>query len=146
MFSSSWNRKLIEEEKNIAKIRRFVDEVFNAGHIDVLDEIAAIDWEDHSNRGLPEPGRNGWKKRTQALRETFPDIHMTVDDIFAHGDRVVIRYTVEGNEKRSDKEAKEWKHVRAPGITIARFKNGRIQENWNQFDELTMMRQLGNIV
>lgn len=125
------------EQENIRVVRRFVREVFNAGHVDVLDEIAAINWKDNGTRVPVEPGRDGWKKRTLATHQSFPDIHMTIDDIFAVKDKVVIRYTVEGTEKG--------KRFRASGITIARLKNGRFQENWNHFDELTMMRQLGKI-
>jgi predicted ester cyclase len=123
------------EQENIRVVRRFVREVFNAGRVDVLDEIAAVNWKDNSTR--TEPGRDGWKKRTLATHASYPDIHMTVDDIFAVKDKVVIRYTVEGTEKG--------KLYRASGITIARFKNGRFQENWNYFDELSMMKQLGKI-
>ncbi len=110
------------EQENIRVVRRFVREVFNAGRVEVLDEIAAANWKDNGTRAPSEPGRDGWKKRTLATHESFPDIHMTVDDIFAIKDKVVIRYTVEGTEKQ--------KHFRASGITIARLKNGRFQENW----------------
>ena len=68
---------------------------------------------------------------------------MTVDEIFAVKDKVVIRYTVKGTEKLTNN--KKGKRFRASGITIALLKNGRFQENWNHFDELTMMRQLGKI-
>jgi predicted ester cyclase len=131
------------ERENIRVVRRFVREVFNAGRVDVLDEIAAMNWKDNGNRAPAEPGRNGWKKRTLATHASFPDIHMTVDDIFGLKDKVVIRYTVEGSEKTTSN--KKGKRFRASGITIARLKNGRFQENWNHFDELMMMRQLGKI-
>jgi len=125
-------------ERNIAVVRRFVHEVFNTGNVDVLDEIAAVNWKDHRTQG-----REGWKKRTLALRESFPDIHMTIDDIFSVKNKVVIRYTVEGTESIDHK--RKGKHFRASGITIAQLRNGRFQENWNHFDELSMMRQLGKI-
>jgi predicted ester cyclase len=123
--------------RNISVVRRFVREVFNAGVVEVLDEIAAVNWRDARTRG-----REAWKKRTLALHESFPDVHMTIDDIFSAKDKVVIRYTVEATERVDQGKGK---HFRASGITIARLRNGRFQENWNYFDELSMMRQLGKI-
>jgi predicted ester cyclase len=134
----STNLDMKSTVRNIAVVRRFVDEVFNAGDVDVLDEIAAVNWKDHTTRG-----REGWKKRTLALHESFPDVHMTIDDIFSVKDKVVIRYTVEATEREDHK--RKGKHFRASGITIARLRNGRFQENWNYFDELSMMQQLGKI-
>ena len=44
------------EQENIRVVRRFVREVFNAGRVDVLDEIAAMNWKDNGTRAPQSQG------------------------------------------------------------------------------------------
>jgi steroid delta-isomerase-like uncharacterized protein len=133
----------VVEKNNLTVILRFVEEVFNNGNFETLDELASFDYKDHSGRPLPEPGREGWKKRTRALRESFPDIHMTIEDIFPSGDKVVVRYSIEGTHKGIFQGMPATgNRIKVSGINIARLKDGRIEENWNVLDEATMLRQL----
>ena len=80
------------------------------------------------------------------LRTTFPDIDVSVDDLIAEGDRVVIRWTGTGTHSG------EFMGVPATGVKISvtgiaidRIEGGKIVEHWEQFDTLGMMQQLGAI-
>lgn len=78
------------------------------------------------------------------LWKAFPDIHWTIKDMVAEGDRVAARFTVTGTQQG------EWngapasgRKFEAGGIFTARIENGRIVEEHEDADLLGMMQQLG---
>ena len=81
-------------EQNKALARQMVEEVFNQGRIDRVDDFLAPDFGEREELppGLPD-GREGVKQLTVMLRGAFPDLKATVDDVVAEGDKVVIRQT-----------------------------------------------------
>src|SRR5215212_7958599 len=104
-------------EDNVALVRRFVDEVWNRGNTQVIDELFAVNMVEHNNLGLEEfgedqgaviglyggvvtpievPGREGMRRRVLSLRDAFPDAQMTIDDIRAEGDLVDYRWSFSG--------------------------------------------------
>jgi steroid delta-isomerase-like uncharacterized protein len=131
-------------EENKAHARRFVDEVINGGNFALIDELTSPNLVDHS----PLPGVPATNEGTMAyfamLREAFPDLHTTVDDQIAEGDKVVQRTTTHGTMKgdfagmpASGKEA-TWQ-----AIHIIRFADGKTVEHWAVQDQLSMLQQLG---
>jgi steroid delta-isomerase-like uncharacterized protein len=131
-------------EANKASARRFVDEVVNRGNLALIDELLAPDLVDHAaSPGVP-PNREGAKTFFAMLRGAFPDLHVTIDDQIAEGDRVVLRTTTHGTMKGefagmppSGKSA-TWATVH-----ILRFANGKTVEHWAVDDRLSMLQQLG---
>jgi Predicted ester cyclase len=78
------------------------------------------------------------------LRGAFPDLHATVDDVIAEGDKVVQRTTAHGTMKGefagmppSGKSA-TWQQIH-----ILRFADGKEVEHWAVTDQLSMLQQLG---
>ncbi len=131
-------------EANQASARRFVDEVANRGNFAVIDELLAPDFVDRSAPpGIP-PTREGAKTFFAMMRGAFPDLHTTIDDVIAEGDKVVLRTTNHGAMKGefagmppSGKSA-TWASVH-----IVRFANGSQVEHWGVDDQLGMLQQLG---
>ncbi len=131
-------------EENKASGRRFVDEVLNRGNLAVIDELTGPNFVDHSlPPGVP-PGNEGFKAFVTMFRAAFPDLHYTIDDEIAEGDRVVQRSTGHGTMKgdfqgmpASGKEA-TWE-----AIHILRFADGKYVEHWAVTDTLSMLQQLG---
>jgi len=131
-------------EENKAHARRFVDEVLNRGNFALIDELTGPNFVDHT----PPPGvpatNEGAKAFFAMLRGAFPDLHTTVDDQIAEGDKVVQRTTTHGTMKgdfagmpASGKEA-TWQ-----AIHIIRFADGKTVEHWGVQDQLSMLQQLG---
>src|SRR5690349_24670638 len=83
-------------EENESLARRFYD-IFNSGDTPALDDVAAIDYIQHSI-GLP-PGREGVKLFMGMFHAAFPDAHLHVEDLFVAGDRVCGRWTVHGTQR-----------------------------------------------
>jgi steroid delta-isomerase-like uncharacterized protein len=89
----------LSAEENKGKTRRFMDEVFNKGNLAVADELLAPNLIDHNPFPGQPPGVEGLKQATVALRQAFPDLHVTVDEMLSDGDKVVIRSTMKGTHK-----------------------------------------------
>lgn len=133
-------------EENIAASRRFIDEAFNGGNFDVIDELTSDDFVDHDPL-VGDTDREGAKQSLAGYRGAFPDLQMTIEDIFAAGDKVVYRWTAEGtfeNEMMGLHPTGE-KGDPVRGISIDRFEGGKMVESWSQWDTLTFMRDIGAI-
>ena len=137
---------LTETNKTVS--RRFFDEVWNKGNLTVLDEILV---KDHVNSGpssisgLPN-GPEGSKQFVTAYRNAFPDVHFTIDDQIAEGDKVMTRWTAQGTHQGELAGLPATgKSSTVTGITVNRLVDGKIVESWGIFDEFGMMQQLGAI-
>jgi steroid delta-isomerase-like uncharacterized protein len=133
-----------ETDRNKAVIRRFVEEVQNHQDWEVYDELDDPDFVNLSAPpGMPTDRETG-KLFLQALAAAYPDISVTIDDMFAEGDRVVTRKTFTGTNSG------EFMGVPATGrrvtlqyVDIMRVRDGRIVDHWNVLDQLSWMTQLG---
>lgn len=132
-------------EQNKALIRRFCEEVWNKGNLDVMGEIFADDYVRHDLRpGSPPSGPEGQKRIAADFRGAFPDLRMNIDLMVAEDDMVVVRWTTEGtNTGQWGKVAPTGKHARFSGVNIFRIRNGKVVEIWNHRDDLGLMQQLG---
>jgi steroid delta-isomerase-like uncharacterized protein len=135
-----------ESEENKARSRRFFEEVWGKGNLAVIDELTASNFVNHNAPpGLP-PGLEGLKQFVVMYRAAFPDIQISIDDVIAEGDKVVIRWTARGtNTGPLFGMPATGKAATVTGITIERKVDGKSVEGWNNFDQLGMLQQLGVI-
>jgi steroid delta-isomerase-like uncharacterized protein len=111
---------------------------------DVLDEVYASDlvWHepDQDVRGAEEA-----KRFVEMYKTAFPDLHATVEDAIAEGDEVVTRWTIRGTHQGEVEEfgPPTGRRVEIEGITIHRIEDGKIAEEWERYDNLGVMQQLG---
>ena len=135
-------------ETNKTLSRRFFEEVFGKGKLNVLDELIA---KDHVNSGpatLPglPAGPDGTKQLVTVYRNAFPDLHFTIDEQIAEGDKVVTRWSAQGTHKGELAGIPATgKSSTVTGVTVDRIANGKIAETWGIFDQFGMMQQLGVI-
>ena len=85
-----------DEEKNKALVREFLGEAWGKGNMAAVDEFMAADYVEHPRPSNLQAGTEGLKQLIGAYRTAFPDLKMTIDDIFAEGDRVAFRWHVSG--------------------------------------------------
>jgi predicted ester cyclase len=77
-------------------------------------------------------------------RTAFPNIHVTIEDQIAEGDKVVTRWTGHGTHQGELMGIPPTnKAVTVTGIAIDRIVAGKIVEHWENFDQLGMLVQLG---
>jgi steroid delta-isomerase-like uncharacterized protein len=133
--------------ENKAIARRLIQEAFNEGKLEVIDELAAPGIVSYDS-ALPEPlvGIDATKASITAYREAFPDLAMAVEEQIAEGDLVVTRWTARGTHQGELMGmAPTGKEATVTGITIDRLENGRIVESRTNWDSLGLMQQLGAV-
>ena len=130
---------------NISSSRRVVDEAWNNGNLAVIDEVCADDFVAH-DVALGDHDRETAKNLIAGYRDAFPDLHMHLEDSFEAGDKVVERWRTEGtftNEYMGLKPTGRKGEI--TGINIDRYENGKLVENWVNWDNMQLMRDLGAI-
>ena len=115
-------------EQNKAAIRRQL-EGLNTRNVSVLDKLAdelyaaSYTLHDPDYPGLP-PGPEGVKLFVHGLLQSMPDVHVTIEDMVAEGDRVATRFNVDGTN------ASIGKPMRMLVMVISRFAGNKIAEEW----------------
>lgn len=134
-------------DDNKALIRRWFEEVWNKGREEAIDEMFAEDGIAHGlsdETGEPLSGPTGFKPFFRMFRDAFPDIQVVVEDTVTEGDKVAARCSVRGKHQSDSLGfAATNQPTEFTGITIVRVRDGKIVEAWNNFDFMTMRRQLG---
>jgi len=110
----------------------------------VADELCATNIVLHSATGIDIRGLKDLKQFVGALCDAFPDVHFTIDDVVAEGDKVVVRYTWTGTNKGgfmgippTNKKMTMWE------IQMAKVVGGKMVEVWSRSDNMGIMQQLG---
>jgi steroid delta-isomerase-like uncharacterized protein len=127
-------------------MRRFWD-VWEEGNIDLLDELLAPDYVNHTlaTPDLPS-GPEGVREVVSMFRTAMPDLKVVIEDMIAEGDKVATRYALEGtHEGELFGVAPTGKHLSIKSMTVERLSGGKIVEHWRVTEELDMMRQLDAI-
>jgi len=130
-------------EQNKAIATRFIQEVFVDADERAADELTAPNFVPHSWPGV-EPGVEGLKQAQRRVSAGLEDARMTIEDVIAEGDKVVVRLTSHG------RHAGEFMGMPPSGkaydiseIHIFRIADGQVIEHWRDADMLGMLRQLG---
>jgi steroid delta-isomerase-like uncharacterized protein len=134
-------------DANKQLIKRWFDEVWNKGRAEAIDEMFAPHGRAH---GLSDDdsviGPNEFKTFHARFRGAFPDIVVVVEDMVAEGDKVAVRCSVRGKHTGDSLGfAATQTPVGFTGMVIVRVEDGKIVEAWNNFDFMSMNKQLGVI-
>jgi steroid delta-isomerase-like uncharacterized protein len=135
-------------EANKALVRRWFEEVWNKGREEAIDEMFAADGVAHGLGGEGDGGLRGpagFKPLFEQFRGAYPDLNVRVEETVAEGDLVAARCTVRAVHSGGDQLgfAATEQPVEFTGMCIVRVRDGQIVEAWNNFDFMTMFRQLG---
>ena len=134
-------------EENKAIARRLIEEAWNQGNLNTVDELQATDHVGHHWR-VPNqpPGREFYKQYIVGTRTAFPDFHATIEEQIAEGDLVVTRWSVQGTHHGMFRgHSPTGKQMSVSGIVIDRIVDGKAVEGWMEMDTLDEMQQLGVI-
>jgi len=134
-----------DTEANKETLRRVLEEAWNQGQFDVVDEVVAPAYMYRDPAMGDIPGPEGLKQAMTAYRTALPDLHFTVEEMVAEGDLVAMRWSATGTQ--------EGELIGIPatglatvttGINIIRFgADGMMVEEWSNWDQLGLMQQLG---
>jgi steroid delta-isomerase-like uncharacterized protein len=133
-------------ETNKALVRRWFKEVWNEGRETTIDELFA---ESGVAYGLGEAeaevrGPGQLKPFVRNLRGSLPDLQITIQDIIAAEDKVVVRVLLKGTHSGSGLGVPpSGRRVRVSGMVVFRILKGQCVEGWNSWDQLGLLRQIG---
>jgi steroid delta-isomerase-like uncharacterized protein len=133
-------------EENKAIARREV-EMFSTGDFSIADEIYSEDYVAYDPT-KPEPirGIEGAKEEVAGYRAAFSDLTLTIEQQVAEGEYVVTRWTARGTHDGDLAGiAPTGVSSATGGISITRIVDGKIVEDYTEWDALGLMTQLGAV-
>ncbi len=132
-------------EQSKAVVQRYFEEVLNEGRLDIVEELFAPEFGSARPAAHDIQGPEHARRAALTMREGFPDIHFTIEEIVAEGDSVVVYVTFRGtHEGEFLGIPPTGKRVESHGAEQARLRDGKIvEEVWHLYDMLGLFRQLG---
>ena len=132
----------MSEENKALALR--ASEIVNQKNPDLIEELYPPDFVWHGPAGDIR-GYEQAKQLSYTFFAAFPDAHITDEDLIAEGEKVVRRYTTRGTHQGETEMfgPPTGRQIEQKGITIHRFEDGKIVEEWEAFDSLIMLQQLG---
>jgi steroid delta-isomerase-like uncharacterized protein len=129
-------------ENNRQLVRRLYEECINPNKLELLARFVSDEYV--GPRG--DKGPSAYAATVTSLRQGFPDVRFSVEDLVAEGDRVAIRWKWMGTHTGTfNGIPASARPVRNEGIVIYQIKAGKIARNWLQVDRLGVLQQIGLI-
>ena len=129
--------------RNKAVARQLFDVALNQDNWDVYLAIHRSDFVAHAGARSADLAQDlefakGW-------RQAFPDGRYSINQMIAEGDLVAVYFTGRGTHTGAGNSLPPGtgKRVEVTGVTILRIIDGKIAEEWNVSDQLSLLRQLG---
>jgi ketosteroid isomerase-like protein len=119
--------------RNAALMRQYYDEVFNGRNLDFLrvhlhpDVVGHGPGADDESRGIEQV-----VAFSAYVFQAYDDYRLTVDEVLAEGDRVMVRATVTARHRATGRS------VRFFGISLYRLEEGLVREYWRAYDRLDL--------
>ena len=133
---------------NIQVVRRWFEEVWNRGRVELIPELLAADAPiyDVGAPGEVRRGPDGFRPAYEKFRGALPDIQFTIEEIISERDLVALRWTARATHRGPQLGfAPTDSPVTVGGMSLARVRNGKIVEGWNNWDMMGLLQQLGQI-
>jgi steroid delta-isomerase-like uncharacterized protein len=116
-------------ESNVSLVRRLIDEGWNQGRLEVLDELVAEDAV--SAPDDPTSGRQAWKDEIAYFRSMFPDLRFDIHDLFGADDKVALRWTATGTDTGGFMgRPPTGRRITSTGVDIFRIADGLLIQGW----------------
>jgi predicted ester cyclase len=129
-------------ERNKRIVRRVFDECINGKNLALLPELVAPDFV--GAQGARGPA--AFSSVIEGLRAAFPDIHYTLEDVIAEGDRVVVRWTWVGTHEHQYREHKATgKRVKNSAIAIFALEDQKLARLTLEMDRLGFLQAMGAV-
>jgi steroid delta-isomerase-like uncharacterized protein len=127
-------------------VRRFFEEVWNRGNLEVIEELCAPDFGIHGRDGKRALNVQAHKRLVSDWRTAFPDYALTFEQLIAEGDTVMLHGTGHATHRGTwQGVAATGKAVTATETNIFLLEGGRLTDWWVDWDALGLMRQIGAI-
>ena len=133
----------MSKEANIQAQTKF-GEAVNSGNLEAMRELVSPSVVEHDPGPNHGPGAQGYIDYFTEFRSAFPDLQVSPEHLTADEDTVALAYTVTGTHEGDFQGiSPTHKKIKARGVQIARFENGKMVERWGSSDEAGILKQLG---
>ena len=131
-----------DQETNKTVARTFFEEVLGQGKLERYSGFHTADFVAHgSERDLTLAEDLAMAREERAA---IPDMQFALNHLVAEGDSVVVHWTVWGtNTQPGMGLPATGKPVKVSGMTLFRFRAGKISEEWNAWSMLSVLKQVG---
>jgi steroid delta-isomerase-like uncharacterized protein len=132
-------------EQNKDLVRRFLEECWNRGRLDRVEQLVAVDCTTH-DPVFPQlhPGAENLKRHIAMCRNAFPDLRYNIEDMIAERDEVVVHWTARGTHEGTFLGmGPTHKSVQISGTSIFRMRQHKICEKFVDWNLLTLISQIG---
>jgi steroid delta-isomerase-like uncharacterized protein len=129
-------------------VERVVEEIYNHGNLDLIDELYSPDIVREVLPMAPIVGREALRQYVQEIRKAYPDFHIEVEQILVDGDRTATSFVVTGTHEGQSPSVPvppTGKKIRLRGTVIGLTENGQGVREVVYQDTLGLMQQLGVI-
>jgi len=124
-------------------VRTFIEEAFNSGNLSILEDIIHSNYH-FSSTDTELNGVGELKEFIQLFRTAFPDLKLSIDDIFASDDKTCTSFTFTGTHEEGFMGIPPTKKaVKVRGVVISKIQENKILEEWEVLDNLGFFQQLG---
>ena len=125
-------------------VHRFVEEIWNRGNLELLDEFMAPDAVYH-NAGMPDiTGKEAFKQVVMMYRTAFPDLHFTIEEVIVEENTSATHWASTGTHQGELMGIPPTgKKISITGISMAHYRDGKMVEELARWNVLTLMEQLG---
>jgi steroid delta-isomerase-like uncharacterized protein len=129
-----------KREHNRQLVRRLYEECINPNQLELLSRFVADGYVGPQG----DRGPSAYAATLTSLRQGFPDVRFSVEDLVAEGDRVAVRWTWLGTHAGTfNGIPASARSVRNEGIAIYQLEAGKITRSWLQVDRLGVLQQIG---
>ncbi len=133
-----------DSENNKTLIADLVDRAINQKQLDALEEYLAEDVVHHTFGSVDGVGMESYKKIIEGLITAFPDLEVTIEADYAKEDKVALRLTYRGTHLGDYIGIPPTgKEIVFTGSCIDRINDGKVVEEWMEYDALAVMLQIG---
>ena len=134
-------------KSDVIEAQKQFGDAINSRNFEKIRTLVADDVIEHDPAPGQLPGAEGYIEFFNTLRSAFPDMEIKVETMVADDEKVAFAYTLTGtHEGDFNGIAATGKKIKARGLQISRFKNGRMVERWGSSDELGILKQIGLLI
>lgn len=129
-----------------ALVRSYIEEVWTRGNLDAVDIFLGPNYRRHLSPIAEPLLLEGQKQRIAGFRSAFPDVNITIEDVFAEDNYVIFRSTMRGIHQGVFQGIEPTgKTINVTLIDIIRVEHGKFVEHWGGPDLFDLLKQLGAV-
>lgn len=130
----------MSHEENVALVQKYWEKCWNLHDPDYLGETHHLTF---SQNGIPI-GIPAFKDDLAAFFQSFPEVQVSIEDVMAHEDRVLMRVVYQGTHRGPYKGfPASGKVFRVGGLELFLIIDRRIVQHWHEMDHLAILTQIG---